>query len=101
MPERVAILEAGQARFEVGLQRLEQQRDREHRENQALLTRIDRNASDAADAGRRNSADIEDIQKWRQGLSSELRGALRIPKILLAATPIVGVVLAIITFLHH
>ena len=48
-----------------------------------------------------HTRDIAEIQAWRKGLIDEIRGALRIPKVILASTPFAFLALAIWTQLQH
>ena len=105
--ERIAVIE-------VSLRQLREQREREHGENRRrlddqaqLLERIDRNASAAAKGVDRleNRVDrqetrIDGLEAWRDGLLREIRGAMRIPRALLAAVPIGMFLLGIVTLVR-
>jgi hypothetical protein len=65
---------------------------------------VERDVVDHADqlsvlfrAQRDQAADLADIKAWRHGLLAEIRGALRVPKVILASTPIAMLALAIWT----
>ena len=103
MSERIAILE-------VGLDDLRLLREHD----QGILGRIDANVTTvvgqmSAITQRQEAIEhrqavteqtVSDIQDWRQGLLSEIRGALKIPKVVLAATPVAVFVLALVNALR-
>lgn len=43
--------------------------------------------------------DVDETERWRQGLSDQIHGALRIPKVILAITPLAMFALGVIGFL--
>lgn len=95
MDARVAVLEAGQDTILWRIDSDRIQRDREHRENKELLGSIASDVKviagqqqDIAAQQKTTDGNVADLLEWRKGLISEVRGALKLPKMILLATPL-------------
>lgn len=110
----MAVVEAALSDLRAESRRDHDQRDREHRENQVVLTRIETTqqrmehkfdvTSEAMHVlgtdHRKLREDVDDLVEWRKGLLDQIRGIVRIPKVVLALTPVGMLILGILTVFH-